>query len=245
MVGTLKQMKGKDIQMMKGKDIQMEQSASRYYQQRQKYVSDKYKQELIKSLKKYSLQTGQDFTLASGQKSNIYVDIKKTAMRGYESIYLLPPLLEELAHQFEPYSAIAGVVLGGCHLASLLQVYVNYMGYAKQAYPYPAYCGTDNKLTTIRDNFVSKDLIFVRREAKIHGTQNIIEKPELSVGAGIVLVEDVITTGNSAIMAAKALESQYLGVVGIIAVVDRRVDKTPELGGYPFRALVDFEELVE
>ena len=60
----------------------------------------------------------------------------------------------------------------------------------------------------------------VRKEPKTHGTGNLIEGP-FSAHDRVVVVEDVITTGKSALRAIDAVRRQGADVVGVLAVVDR------------------------
>ena len=68
------------------------------------------------------------------------------------------------------------------------------------------------------------DLLYVRKEAKDHGSQRQVE-PATDIltirQRNTVLVEDVITTGNSAIAAANALQQEGYSVLGILSLVDR------------------------
>jgi orotate phosphoribosyltransferase len=63
-------------------------------------------------------------------------------------------------------------------------------------------------------------MIFLRKEVKKYGTQKLIEG-EYNKGDKVVLIEDVVTTGNSVIEAAKILEKNGLIISQIIAVVSR------------------------
>jgi orotate phosphoribosyltransferase len=63
-------------------------------------------------------------------------------------------------------------------------------------------------------------MIFLRKETKKYGTKKIIEG-EYNKGDKVVLIEDVVTTGNSVIEAANMLEEQGLIISQIIAVVSR------------------------
>jgi orotate phosphoribosyltransferase len=173
------------------------------------------REKLIEDLKMLSVKKGEEFTLASGQKSNIYIDVKQTMLFG-PSMYNLARLLSQSARLFGWYHATAGVPLGGAHLATMVAMF--------------------NPPTNV---------ILVRKEVKDHGTQKLVEATECMFKK-VILFEDVITTGQSAIKAAKILEEAGFDIRGIVAVVDRRADKTPPtLGDYGFRALVDFEELIE
>jgi orotate phosphoribosyltransferase len=64
------------------------------------------------------------------------------------------------------------------------------------------------------------DAFSVRKEAKDHGTGRVIEG-NFKPGDGVVIVEDVITSGDSARRAAAAVEGAGGTVLGIVAVVDR------------------------
>lgn len=170
---------------------------------------------LVHELKQRSLRTGEEFTLASGQKSNVYVDVKKTALNGKCYPIIAELIGDILCGHFHDVETLAGVVLGGCHLASIVA-------------------------SSYKEAF---DVIYVRPQPKDHGTQQVIECSD-NCGKNVVLIEDVVTTGKSVIKAAKLLEQNGFNVVGIIAVVDRRVEQTKQLDSYPFRSLVKFEELI-
>lgn len=175
---------------------------------------------LIEDLKLLSIKKGEEFTLASGQKSNVYCDVKQTALFG-ASMHNLSKLLYQTAAMFGPFHALAGVPLGGSLLATMAAMY----------------CPPTH-------------LILIRKEAKDHGTQKLVEAPPAEIFPPqffrkVILIEDVVTTGQSVLKAAKILEDVGYDIRGIVAVVDRRIDKTPTLGDYGFRALVDFEELVK
>lgn len=60
----------------------------------------------------------------------------------------------------------------------------------------------------------------VRKEAKIHGTGRLIEGP-FEVGDHVVVIEDVITTGGSALKAVEAVRAAGSTVLGVLALVDR------------------------
>jgi orotate phosphoribosyltransferase len=60
----------------------------------------------------------------------------------------------------------------------------------------------------------------VRKEAKAHGTGKLLEGP-VREGDRVVVIEDVITTGGSALRAIEAVRSANMFVVGVLALVDR------------------------
>jgi orotate phosphoribosyltransferase len=60
----------------------------------------------------------------------------------------------------------------------------------------------------------------VRKDTKAHGTGKLIEGP-FSSGDRVVIIEDVITTGDSALRAVEAVQHEQGIVVGVLALVDR------------------------
>jgi orotate phosphoribosyltransferase len=63
--------------------------------------------------------------------------------------------------------------------------------------------------------------LIVRKEAKGHGTQAYIEGPSLPQGAKVVVLEDVVTTGQSAMKAVERLRAVGYEVNQVMALVDR------------------------
>lgn len=149
------------------------------------------REKLIRDLKELSLKTGEEFTLASGQKSNLYVDVKQTMLAG-SAMHNLAKLLHQTAQMFGRYDAVAGVPAGGSHLATMVAMYCSPM-----------------------------NVVLVRKETKNHGTQKLIEAP-LLMGSfrQVILFEDVVTTGQSVLKAAQALQAAGFDIRGIVAVVD-------------------------
>jgi orotate phosphoribosyltransferase len=76
----------------------------------------------------------------------------------------------------------------------------------------------------------------VRKEAKAHGTGRRIEGP-FQAGDRVVIVEDVITTGKSALEAIRAVESEGGTVTGVLAVVDREEGGTKAITDQSYRVI--------
>ena len=66
--------------------------------------------------------------------------------------------------------------------------------------------------------------LIVRKEPKGHGTGAWIEGPDLPEGTKVTVVEDVITTGGSAIQAVKRLRDAGYKVERVVSIVDRQED---------------------
>ena len=85
----------------------------------------------------------------------------------------------------------------------------------------------------------------VRKEAKAHGTGKLIEGP-FAAGDRVVVVEDVITTGGSALKAIKAVEAEGGEVIAVLSLVDREEGgrEAIERAGYPVHTLVGVSDLL-
>ena len=86
----------------------------------------------------------------------------------------------------------------------------------------------------------------VRKEAKQHGTGNLIEGP-FKPGDNVVIIEDVITTGKSAIQAIDAVKGAGGIILGVLAVVDREDGGREAIRarGYDVIALTTITELLD
>ncbi|CAB0976458.1 orotate phosphoribosyltransferase [Corynebacterium diphtheriae] len=84
----------------------------------------------------------------------------------------------------------------------------------------------------------------VRKEAKKHGMQRRIEGPDV-VGKKVLVVEDTTTTGNSPLIAVKALREAGAEVVGVATVVDRATGAAGVIAaeGLEYRYILGLEDL--
>ena len=156
---------------------------------------DAEREELLKLLRRDAYMKG-DFMLSSGRQSEHYLNCKPVTLSG-EGLGLVCPMLLEC---IEPDTvAVGGLTLGADPLVS---------GVAIAAW------FNDWKL----------DALIVRKEAKGHGTNQFIEGPMPPAGSKIVVLEDVITTGGSAIQAAEKLRYVGYRVDRVLAIVDRQED---------------------
>ena len=88
--------------------------------------------------------------------------------------------------------------------------------------------------------------LIIRKEPKGHGTQSQIEGPLPPIGTTLTVLEDVTTTGATAIKAVEVLRNSGYHVNRVVTIVDRQegaVDAMMEVG-LEFRSLVTLEELV-
>ncbi len=166
-----------------------------------------------------SLRRG-DFTLASGKRSNYYIDARPTTMSGRGQILIGRLGLEMLDREGWRPAAVGGLTLGADPVAYAI---------AHAA----ALAGRDI------DGFT------VRKQAKEHGTGRRIEG-SFRAGMDVVVVEDVVTTGDSALRAIAAVEEEGGRVMGVLAIVDREEGgrERIEEAGYPLAALFTASQLL-
>jgi orotate phosphoribosyltransferase len=149
---------------------------------------------LITLLAERSVKRGQ-FTLASGKKSNFYIDARLTTMSP-EGLSIIGRLaLSTLSESGWNIDAIGGLTLGADPISYAIS-------YASAASDHPLRAFT------------------VRKEVKAHGTGRLLEGP-FREGDRVAVIEDVITTGGSALRAIEAVRSAKGSVVGVLALVDR------------------------
>ncbi len=152
---------------------------------------------LIELIKLRSFQEGPEFKLASGKTSTFYFNMKPT-MLDSEGAYLVASLILD---QLEGVDAnlVGGLEMGAVPIASSVAAIAYTQGRKLPAF-------------------------FVRKQAKEHGTQSLVEglaKGDSMAGKKVVVVEDVTTTGGSALKAAEALKAAGAEIVRVITIVDR------------------------
>jgi orotate phosphoribosyltransferase len=149
---------------------------------------------LITLLAERSARRG-NFTLASGRQSTLYIDARLTTMSPEGLALIGPTALDALGQSGWDVSAVGGLTLGADPVSYAI------------AY---ASAGTTRPLRAFT----------VRKEAKAHGTGRLIEGP-FNSGDRVAVIEDVITTGGSAIRAVESIRAAGGVVAGVLALVDR------------------------
>ena len=134
-----------------------------------------------------------DFTLSSGQRSTYYINGKQVTLHPQGGLAIGRLLLSMLP---EATQAVAGLTLGADPMVTATSVVAAYEG--RSIAP-----------------------LIVRKEAKGHGTQAYIEGLTLPPGSAVVVLEDVVTTGQSALIAVERLRQAGYAVNEIISLVDR------------------------
>ncbi|MBD2609143.1 orotate phosphoribosyltransferase [Scytonema hofmannii FACHB-248] len=149
-------------------------------------------QQLLDLFCRLAYQEG-DFILSSGQASSYYINGKQVTLNPQGALAIGRILLSRLP---EDTQAVAGLTLGADPIVTALSVVSAY-----ENRPIPA--------------------LIIRKEAKGHGTKAYIEGPTLPENATVVVLEDVVTTGRSAMKAVERLRDAGYTVNLVISLIDR------------------------
>ena len=158
-----------------------------------------------------------EYTLSSGKKSEHYVNCKPVTLSGRGLTLASLLMLQEVKTSY-----VAGLKLGADPLVSAVS------------------------LVSALDSRLVNGLI-VRKEAKGHGTQAWIEGLLPPEGTVITVLEDVITTGGSAIKAVEKLRDAGYVVNTVVSIVDRQEDdeanSAMKLSGLELKSLFTLDEI--
>ena len=135
------------------------------------------------------------FTLSSGQESEHYVNCKPVTL-SCEGNALLSKLM--IKYVDKKAVAVGGLTLGADPLVC---------GVAQRSY----YIASHTDL----------DALIVRKNPKGYGTKEVIEGPKPKKGSIVTVLEDVTTTGSSAMTAVRVLRDAGYVVNRVVAIVDR------------------------
>jgi orotate phosphoribosyltransferase len=148
---------------------------------------------LLLEIKAIKLNTEDPFTWASGRKSPIYCDNRKTLSYPEIRTYIRQQFVYLVNEIFADVDVIAGVATGGIAQGVLVA------------------------------QDMGKPFVYVRPEAKTHGLKNQIEG-DLKSGQSVVVIEDLVSTGKSSLMAVDALRDFGCDVKGMAAIFTYELD---------------------
>ncbi len=187
---------------------------------------ERMKHRLLELLFEHSFRYSPDapFTLSSGRTSPYYLDCKKT-LAIPEGLCLVGELFFQRIRALEGergirIDAVGGLVLGAVPIADAV-AYQSYL----EGHPIFAFA--------------------VRKEPKKHGMQRWVEGFERP-GARVVIVEDVVTTGDSTLKAIEGASQAKFQIEQVLVLVDRQEGgrQAIEERGYPFSALFTTEDFL-
>lgn len=156
------------------------------------------KARLIDIIKTRSFHSGREVKLASGRTSTYYFNMKPTMLDAEGAHLIATLILKAIADK--KVDLVGGLEMGAVPIASAVAAVSHASGNPVNAF-------------------------FVRKQAKEHGTKSLIEglpEGESLRAKRVVIVEDVTTTGGSAIKAVEIVRVEGAEVVGVVTVVDRQ-----------------------
>jgi orotate phosphoribosyltransferase len=173
------------------------------------------KNRLIEIVREKSLEFG-DFTLASGKKANYYLDCRKVTLDSEGALLIAEGILDMLGDDLP--DAVGGMAIGADPITGAVITSAAIRGRRLKGF-------------------------IVRKEAKTHGKGRNVEGPVVS-GETVVVVEDVVTTGGSALKAIERVEQFGLKVQEVIGVVDRMEGglEAFDQRGYNLRTLLSIRD---
>lgn len=164
-----------------------------------------------------AFQTGESM-LASGEKSDVYVDCRKLMMNSSYTSKACFQVVNKIIGNFDPPYTIVGVADGGIPIVSGLLACL-------EGKPWRGG--------------------WVRKQAKLHGTGGRIAGC-LESGDAVILLEDVVTSGKSSRDAIEVLVQEGFRVRGVVALLDRTEGQNPFADlDVPFDALTTLKSLRE
>jgi len=177
-----------------------------------------YNRERLKELiQEKALKFG-DFTLASGKTATYYLDGKQVVLDSEGAMLIGEGILDLIIEGGVFPDAVGGMAIGADPI-------------------------TASVITIAGTQGIPLKGCMVRKETKDHGTQKFVEGPVQS-GEHIIVVEDVVTTGGSSMLAIERLEAAGLIIDEVIAIIDRMEGGKDAFisHGYKFRSLFTIED---
>lgn len=174
--------------------------------------------ELVALVGTKSLKRG-TFTLASGRTASFYLDAKQVVLDAHGSMLVGKAILERLRALGPLPQAVGGMSIGADPVTSAVVTMAGVAGIPLKGF-------------------------MVRKEAKGHGMQRFVEGP-VEAGNRVVIVEDVITTGGSSLVAIDRAQEFGLVVERVVTVIDRLAGAAEALAGrgIPLESLVTIRDL--
>jgi orotate phosphoribosyltransferase len=171
---------------------------------------------LIALVREKALSFGQ-FTLASGKTASYYLDCRKLTLDSAGAVQVAEGVLERLGEPLP--DAVGGMAIGADPITAAVITLAHLRGKKLKGF-------------------------IVRKEAKGHGQKRDVEGP-VAPGESAVIVEDVLTTGGSALAAIERAEAFGLRIVKVIGIVDRLEGATEAFAqrGYAVESLLTVRDL--
>jgi orotate phosphoribosyltransferase len=191
---------------------------------------DRARARLLELLRSLSFERRR-VTLASGRESDFYIDCKRTALTAEGHVLVGRVLWDRVRRVRPPVRGVGGLTLGADPIASAIAM--------------ASWLDEGERRTS--GGAAPVDAFIVRKEPKGHGTGQWIEgRTTIPDGSRVVVIEDVVTTGGSALKAIERCRVEGLVPVLCLALVDRREGgrEAIEAQGVPLEAVFAREDFV-
>ena len=171
---------------------------------------------LIDLVRAQALEIG-EFTLASGKKASYYLDCRQVTLDSRGAHIIAAGFLQLFEDELP--DAVGGMAIGADPITASVITMAAVAGKRLKGF-------------------------IVRKEPKKHGRNRDVEGP-VTPGESVVIVEDVVTTGGSSLLAIERAEAFGLRVNGVAAVVDRLEGGGQALAdrGYDLQSLLTVRDL--
>lgn len=134
-----------------------------------------------------------DFTLASGKTAKYYLDCRQISLDSHGAKLIGEGMLDLIASDMP--DLVGGMAIGADPITAAILTLAGVRGLPLRG-------------------------VMVRKEVKQHGTGKLVEGP-FREGESLVIVEDVVTTGGSSLLAIERCEAVGLRVSRVLAIIDR------------------------
>lgn len=173
--------------------------------------------QLLQLIRTQALMKG-DFVLASGRRSDYYIDARRVTLSGPGSLLVGRLVLDHIRAELP--DAVGGMSMGADPIVSAVTV-----------------VSAEQGLTV--------DGLLVRKQSKEHGTGRRVEGP-VRPGMSAVVVEDTSTTGRSALEAVAALGDSEVEVNRVVTLIDREEGAAlaVQTAGLTFEAIFSVSEIL-
>jgi orotate phosphoribosyltransferase len=174
-------------------------------------------QSLVELVRSRALRFG-DFTLASGKKAKYYLDGKQVTLDSRGALLVGEGLLDLLSQPGPLPTAVGGMSIGADPITAAI-------------------------ITVAGLRNLSLAGILVRKESKGHGTNRFVEGP-VQPGDTVAIIEDVVTTGGSSLLAIDRVQVFGLRVTCVAAIIDRMEGGAKAFAdrGIPFFSLLSIRD---
>jgi len=188
---------------------------------RSQFESNLLRAKVFKLIQEKSFSKGR-YKLVSGKESNYYLDMKPTMFNPEGADALSEMILDRLTEMTVDY--VGGLALGAVPLISTITMLSHRRGYPISGF-------------------------FVRKDVKDHGTKKLVEglaRGETLSGKRAVILDDVTTTGGSAMIAVESAKNLGAEIVLVLSIVDREEGAAEfyRAQGIPFAALFTASEFL-